>query len=118
MIDLFWFVPHPYKVSAAVDTALDLPMFDGFNRNMRDEHQNLENLCNDAVVGRDIVEGSCIAYLSMVARLNALDVDFCIEDDDVVVAVDPIYWFLALWIDDNFCELWSGPNWFPLAAIG
>jgi len=83
MIDLFWFVPAPYKMSAAVDTALGLPMFDGYSRTTREEHWKLEQLCNDAVVGRDIVQGSCIAYLRMVANLNNLwDVEFCVEGED------------------------------------
>jgi len=81
-MDLFWFVPHPYKMSAAVDTALGLKMFEGFMRTTREEHEKLENLCNDAVVGRDIVEGSCCAYLNMVAHLNGMfDIDFCPEED-------------------------------------
>jgi hypothetical protein len=83
MIDLFWFVPEPYKISAAVDTALGLPMFEGYNKSTRDEHWKLEQLCNDIVVGRDIVEGSCIVYLQTVADLNNLwDVEFCVEGED------------------------------------
>lgn len=36
----------------------------------------------------------------------------------VVVAIDPIFWVFALWIEDHFCEMWAGYDWFPLAAMG
>lgn len=42
------------------------------------------------------------------------------EEDECLVFFleDPILFWVALWLDDYWCDCWSGFVWWPLAAIG
>ncbi len=81
MIDLYGLRGHPF-VSAIVVGAELGTHHRGYLVDMRQHFAEISIIQEQAVIGRDITEGSLLFYLQTVANINRLPVEFATEGED------------------------------------